>query len=124
MKKEINRMEIKKLKQCAVILGILSLLAVILTAPFLKFMGFYGYIPLVIVFGVAVYFAFKVEKIKKENDISTYKEIIAFMDGKQLDEIEKQREIGKRPYQTVCCMVGGAIIGFVVVYTIAYLIKL
>ena len=38
--------------------------------------------------------AFKVEKVKKDNDIQTYKEIVAFSEGKLLDDIHKQREIG------------------------------
>ena len=31
--------------------------------------------------------------------IMTYKEIVAFTEGKQLDEIEKAQEKGKRPYR-------------------------
>lgn len=124
MKKEISHTEIKKLNRCAIILGVLLLLTVISIAPLLKFMGLYGFIPWFIIFGITLYFASKAEKIKKENDISTYKEIVAFTEGKQLDEIEKQREIGKRPYQTFCYMLGSAVIAFVVAYGIAYLIKL
>lgn len=124
MKKEISQTEIKKLNQTAFILALLLILTVISIAPLLKFMGLYGFIPWIIIFGVTLHFADKAEKIKKENDISTYKEIVAFTEGKQLDEIEKQREIGKRPYQTVCYVVGTAIISFLAVYVIAYLIKL
>lgn len=42
-----------------------------------------------------IYYALRVEKFKKENDIMTYKEIVAFTEGKQLDEIEKAQEKGK-----------------------------
>lgn len=48
-----------------------------------------------------MYFAFQVEKVKKDNDVQTYKEIVAFSEGKLLDDIQKQREIGKRPYQKI-----------------------
>lgn len=124
MKKEISQIEIKKLNRCSVILGILLLLTVISIAPLLKFMGLCGFIPWLIIYVITLYFASKADKIKKENDISTYKEIVAFSEGKQLDEIEKQREIGKRPYQTACYVIGTAIISFLVAYGIAYLIKL
>lgn len=124
MKKEISQTEIKKFNQIAIILALLLILTIISIAPLLKFMGLYGFIPWLIIFGVTLHFADKAEKIKKENDISTYKEIVAFTEGKQLDEIEKQREIGKRPYQTVCYVIGTAIISFLAVYVIAYLIKL
>lgn len=64
-------------------------------APF----DLYAFIPLSILFGIAMFFAIKAEKIKKENNVYTYKEIVAFSEGKQLDELEKQKEKGKRPYQ-------------------------
>ena len=42
-----------------------------------------------------------VEREKKKFDMQTYREIIAFTEGKSLSEIEKAREEGKRPYQKV-----------------------
>lgn len=48
-----------------------------------------------------MFFAIKVDKIKKDNDIQTYKEIVAFTEGKRLDEIQKIEEKAKRPYQKV-----------------------
>ena len=41
------------------------------------------------------------EKLKKKNDIQTYKEIVAFTEGKKLDELHKAVEVGKRPYQNI-----------------------
>ena len=60
----------------------------------------------------ALWMAFKVERLKKENDIHTYKEIVAFTEGRRLDEIQKQREIGKRPYQMRLLTLGRALLGF------------
>ena len=54
------------------------------------------------------------EKVKKNNDVKTYKEIVAFSEGKLLDDIQKQREIGKRPYQKVLIVGASAIITFVI----------
>ena len=51
-----------------------------------------------------------VEKMKKEFDIQTYKEIVAFGEGKMLDEITKAREEGKRPYQKLLLAAGSALI--------------
>ena len=48
---------------------------------------------------VTMWVAHKIEKEKKAHDLGTYKEIKMFMEGKRLDEIEKLREEGKRPYQ-------------------------
>ena len=52
--------------------------------------------------------------MQKNNDISTYKEIVAFSEGKKLDEIQKQREIGKRPYQNVLKLLFGVVAAIVV----------
>ncbi|MBQ8547192.1 MAG: transcriptional regulator, partial [Lachnospiraceae bacterium] len=71
-------------------------------------------IPWGIIFAVTMYFALKVEKVKKDNDIQTYKEIVAFSEGKRLDEIQKQREIGKRPYQKVLLVLGSAAVALAV----------
>ncbi len=124
MKKEIKETEIKKLNKYAGIYAGFLILTVISLVPFIAFMGWYGMIPWIVVYAVAVYFAFKADKVKKENNLSTYKEIVAFMDGKRLDEIEKQQEIGKRPYQTVLYMFGSAAIAFIVVYLMAKIFSL
>ena len=71
-----------------------------------------------------MYFAFKIEKIKKDNDVQTYKEIVAFSEGKLLDVIHKQREIGKRPYQKILLVIGSALITFVVCVLIGFLMHI
>lgn len=124
MKKEIKETEIKKLNQYAGIYAVFLILTVISLVPFIAFMGWYGMIPWSVVYAAAVYFAFKAEKVKKENNLSTYKEIVAFMEGKRLDEIEEQQEIGKRPYQTVLYMFGSAAIAFIVTYLMAKMFSL
>ncbi|WP_276908240.1 helix-turn-helix transcriptional regulator [Peptoniphilus duerdenii] len=101
MKKEINSEEVKKLNFYATMMGILMLVALISLMPMLKFIGLYGFIPYFALVGGAMFFAIKVEKIKKDNDIQTYKEIVAFTEGKRLDEIQKIEEKAKRPYQKV-----------------------
>ena len=68
--------------------------------------------------------AVKIEKYKKQMDIQTYKEINAFMEGKRLDEIEKQREIAKRPYQKILIAIGCAVAAFLLTYLLAVIFKL
>ena len=101
MKEEINSEEIKKLNLYATMMAILMLVATILLMPMLKFIGLYGFIPYFVLVACAMFFAIKVDKIKKDNDIQTYKEIVAFTEGKRLDEIQKIEEKAKRPYQKV-----------------------
>lgn len=101
MKKEINTEDVKKLNFYATMMAILMLVALISLMPMLKFIGLYGFIPYFILTACAMFFAIKAEKIKKDNDIQTYKEIVAFTEGKRLDEIQKIEEKAKRPYQKV-----------------------
>ncbi len=55
----------------------------------------------------------------KKYDIQTHKEILAFTEGISLNEIEKAREEGKRPYQkwlmTTVHILAGAIIGSIII---------
>lgn len=61
-----------------------------------------------------MFFASKAEQLKKANNIHTYKEITAFMEGKRLDELETQQEKGKRPYQSFLLTLGCGLITFLV----------
>lgn len=124
MKNEIKETEIKKLNKIGGIYAVFLILTVITFVPFIAFMDWYGLIPWSGVYAIALYFAFKADKVKKENHLSTYKEIVAFTEGRRLDEIEEQQEIGKRPYQTVMYMLGSAAIAFIVVYLMAKLFSL
>lgn len=101
MKKEINSEEVKKLNFYASMMGILMIAAFISLMPLIKFIGLYGFIPYFVLVACAMFFAIKVDKIKKDNDIQTYKEILAFTEGKRLDEIQKIEERAKRPYQKI-----------------------
>lgn len=114
MKEEIKELEIRKLNKYGNIYTLLLALIVISPIPLVAWMNWYALIPWGVLFAVTMYFAFKVEKVKKDNDIFTYKEIVAFTDGKRLDEMEKQQEFGKRPYQKVLLVFGSAAIAFIV----------
>ena len=54
--------------------------------------------------------ALKVEKIKKDNDVHTYKEILAFSVGRRLDELDTAVENGKRPYQALVAALSSALL--------------
>lgn len=114
MKSEINQNEIRRFNKYSSIYTILFILVILLTAPLIVLLKIPGIIIALALWAVTLVFAFKVEKIKKENNISTYKEIVAFSEGKTLDEITTQREIGKRPYQRLVAVLIGAGIGAVI----------
>lgn len=101
MKKVISEKDRKDFDKVSNIYAILFGLLILTPMPLLYFLGKVGIMIWVILAVVSMYIAFSVEKKKKEFDIQTYKEIIAFTKGKNLDEISKAREEGKRAYQKV-----------------------
>lgn len=111
MKTEINADNIRKFNRHSIIYTLLFILMVAAVIPLVYFWGIYGIIAEVVIMILALVSAFKVEKLKKEFDIQTYKEITAFCEGKTLDEISRQREIGKRPYQKLLLTLASALLG-------------
>ena len=121
MKDAIQKEEIHKMKRYGTIYTVLLIAVAVLAVPLFMWLGTWAFFPWGILFAVAMYYAFQVEKVKKDNDVQTYKEIVAFSEGKRLDEIQKQREIGKRPYQKILLVIGSAGITFVVCILIGFL---
>lgn len=124
MKEAIKKEEVGKMKQYGTIYTILLIVTVVVAVPLFMWIGTWAFIPWGIIFASAMYFAFKIERLKKDNDIQTYKEIVAFSEGKRLDDIQKQREIGKRPYQKILLVIGSAMIAFVACILIGFLMHI
>lgn len=114
MREEINKNELQKFNRDGIIFALLLVLVIVSAVPLGVFLGTGGLIITGILFAITMYFALKIEKFKKNNDIQTYKEILSFTEGKRLDEIEKAQEHGKRPYQSILSALVCALIAFVV----------
>ena len=121
---EYVREEIEKMKRYGRIYTIMLIVTVVSAVPLFMWLGVWAFIPWGIIWAISMYFAFKVEKVKKDNDVQTYKEIVAFSEGKLLDDIHKQREIGKRPYQKILIVIGTALTTFVVCVLIGFLMHI
>ena len=110
MKDVIQKEEIEKMNRYSKTYTIMLIATAVSAVPLFMWLGVWAFIPWGIVWAISMYFAFKVEKVKKDNDVQTYKEIVAFSEGKRLDDIHKQREIGKRPYQKILLVVVSTLI--------------
>lgn len=108
MKEIINEQEVRKLNFYGTIFTIHFVFLLLAAVPLFWMLEMYAFVPFGILFVITMFWALKVEKIKKENDVQTYKEIVAFMEGKKLDELHKQVEAGKRPYQNFLKVFAGA----------------
>lgn len=78
------------------------------------FLKWAGVVIWVLIAAATFWLAFKVDGLKKRHHIQTYKEIVAFTEGRTLDDVQTQREIGKAPYQKVLMVIGSGVFAFVV----------
>lgn len=123
MKEEINKSEIKRFNRDGAIFTILLILSIVSVVPLTVFLDFYGLVISSVIWGISMFFALRIEKFKKSNDIQTYKEIVSFVEGKRLDEIEKSQEYGKRPYQKFLLALLSGLIAFIVCMFFVWLLK-
>lgn len=121
MKDEINTGEVREIKIYSTMMQVFLLLAVVLLIPLIKLIGLYALIPCFGLWGCGMASAIKVEKIKRNNDVQTFKEIVAFTEGKRLDELKKLEERAKRPYQKILSVIATILIT-VLICGVSYLI--
>jgi len=101
MKNTVDSMNIRNFKQLSNVFSILMAMMVIAPVPLGYYLHWAGLVIYVIIVIVAMLVALQIEKLKKEYDIQTYKEILAFMNSTKLDKIVAEREKGKRLFQKI-----------------------
>lgn len=114
MKEQIDQTDQKKFERLSNIFTILFLAVLITPVPLVHFLSYAGLAIWIVILGAGSYAAMLVEREKKKFDMQTYREIIAFTEGKSLSEIEKAREEGKRPYQKVLLAVASGAAGVII----------
>lgn len=101
MRKIIDKKMIDKFNVLSCIFLAEMLILTISAYPLCRVDGYIGVFIWLLFFAITFGTATIIERFKKNNDIQTYKEILAFIDGKQLTYEESQQEIGKRIYQKI-----------------------
>lgn len=104
MKSQLERNEMIKYANG---MGIASVL-MILSIPFAKRVPSYGIIAMLIFAGLLLWCAFKAEKIKKDKNIQTYKEILAYMEKGEIPN--KDKKVKGSMLQKICYPVVAALI--------------
>ena len=108
MREQINQDDQRAFGRLSRIFTVLFAAIMITPIPLAHFFSNVGIAVWLVLLAAGVYVAYLVEKEKKRFNIQSYKEIVAFVEGKSLDEIEKAREEGKRIYQKVLLAMGAA----------------
>lgn len=121
MKEIINEKDIKNFDFYGKIYTLHLVITILAAAPLMIGLKAAGYVIFAILFIITMYWALKVEKVKKENDIQSYREIVEFTKGRKLDKEDKIAEVAKRPYQKVMLVVLSAVIAAVVCTIMTFL---
>ena len=118
MKNEIEKNDVKKFNALSWLYEEEFLALHVSIITLIKYLGWLGGVIWGILFAVTMFTAVKVEKMKKANNIQTYKEIKAFMEGKPLDEISEERvkSISGSLVKVLC----GAIFAFIALGVCGY----
>ena len=123
MEQKIEKNDIRAMNLYAILMAISGGIALVLW-PLSWYLGFIpGTAIAALIFIANFCFAFKIEKIKKQYDVQTYREIVAFSKGETLDEIAKIRESGKRKYQSFLSFVGALILGLIAAQVIWWILR-
>ena len=123
MKKEIDQQEYAEFQKNGNIFSVLFVALLIVPVPLVMIFEWLGLVFYIGLFAIGMYYAIKIEKYKKKYDIQTYKEIVAFTEGKSLSEIEKAREEGKRPYQKALLPVASAVLVIIIAFIMFMIMK-
>lgn len=122
MKEKIKTEDINKFKHDSNIFALLLVLTILVPIPLMKFMGIAGILIFIAICIVEIYYAFRIEKYKKNFNIQTYKEILAFLEGRNINEVEKYQEYGKRPYQKIFLAISSGVLAIIVSAIMMYLL--
>lgn len=116
MKEKIKADEIEKFNRYGMVYSILLLITIISAVPLKVWLGIWAVVPWGIIAVITIIYAFKVESLKKDYNVQTYKEIVAFTEGKRLDEIDSYKEEGKRPYQKILLAIASGVFALTVCF--------
>ena len=128
MKNTIHNKDASALKraQWSGVIGLILLMAVV--TPIYEHFGTVGMVIGSLLAGALAVFTFmsfhKMEAIKSEHDIQTQREILAFMNGETLDDIEKAKEQEIRKSNRRGMIAALVICGISIIVTIIHLIAM
>lgn len=123
MKRIVSKEKIEKFNIMSYIFLTEMLILMLSAYPLFKIDGYIGALIWALFFVITIVTATIIEKFKKNNDIQTYKEIIAFMENKSLSYEEVQQEIGKRNYQKILLAILTGLITFIIFIIEIFIMK-
>lgn len=111
MKNELANKEMDK--STVKMLGFLFL--TLLTTPLAKYIGWYFLIPFSIFWAISMWYAHKVENLKKANNLKTFQEILAYMENREIPHIAESKRKKKVFSESIICILVSSVISLILV---------
>ena len=86
MEKQVEQDNVRRFKRDTVIFTVLIILTVVSVVPLFLYLELSGIALWLFIAGVMIYYAMRLNKQKRNNDIQTYREILAFMEEKENEQ--------------------------------------
>ena len=83
MKKQVVQDDVRKFKRDTVIFTVLMIVTFLSAIPLFLYLELVGIALWVIIAGVMIFYSIRLNKQKRNNNIQTYREILAYMERKQ-----------------------------------------
>ena len=123
IKKIISEKEMINYHRINIFFTILMIIVLFSAYPLIKFFQIVGIVIWSILLIIGLIISLKIEKIHKKYDVRTYKEIVAFTEGRALSRNEIIEERVKRPYQRVLLTILSCLVAIIVFFMLELLIK-
>ena len=101
MKQIIHDQEFIRYQKDGIIFSILLFGFPIISIPLVLYLNWYGIAISCLIYAITMFYALRIEKFKKQHNLRTYRQIVAYVQGRNLSEIEEAEERGKAPYQRI-----------------------
>lgn len=83
MKKQVVQDDVRKFKRDTVIFTVLMIVTLLSAIPLFLYLELVGIVLWLVIAGVMIFYSIRLKKQKRNNNIQTYREILAYMEGKQ-----------------------------------------
>ena len=88
MKQIIHDQEFMSYKKDEVVFSLLLIGSPIISIPLILYLDWYGITISCLILAVAIFYALRIEKFKQKHNLRTYRQILAYEQGRSLSEIE------------------------------------
>ena len=86
IKKQVALDDVRRFKRDTVIFTVLIILTAVSSIPLFLYLELAGIILWILIAGIMIYYAMRLNKQKRNNNIQTYREILAFMEDKENEQ--------------------------------------